>query len=145
MPTRNVRLIFSEPIHYITNRGCEAAAVTKTTTSRRRLVPHPRSKMPAASFLEMIKNSQRKKQKRKEEQEQKLRAAQWLAERIDVIAVDPDGTLRRAEGDEAVEAIIRQWDRDEVVVRQREALEAIVRHPDTLEACIRQWDREEAG
>ncbi len=101
--------------------------------------------MPAASFLEMIKNSQRKKQKRKEEQEQKLRAAQWLAERIDVIAVDPDGTLRRAEGDEAVEAIIRQWDRDEVVVRQREALEAIVRHPDTLEACIRQWDREEAG
>ena len=61
----------------------------------------------------MIKNSQRKKQKRKEEEERKRRTAKWLANFIDAVDVSADGTERVLEGDEAVEAIVRQWEADE--------------------------------
>ena len=61
----------------------------------------------------MIKNSQRQKQKRKEEEERKRRAAKWLANFIDAVAVSADGTEHVLEGDEAVEAILRQWEADE--------------------------------
>jgi len=61
----------------------------------------------------MIKNSQRQKQKRQEEQEQKLRAARWLAGLVQVVAVNAEGNQRFLEGDEAVDAIIRQWDAEE--------------------------------
>jgi hypothetical protein len=47
---------------------------------------------------------------RQEEQEQKLKAARWLARLTEVFAVDSDGTHRVLEGDEAVDAIVRQWE-----------------------------------
>ena len=61
----------------------------------------------------MIKNSQRQKQKRQEEQEQKRKAARWLAGLVQVVAVDTQGRQRFLEGDEAVDAIIRQWEAEE--------------------------------
>ena len=61
----------------------------------------------------MIKNSERQKQRGKEEEERKRRAAKWLAKFIDAVAVSADGTERVLEGDEAVEAIVRQWEADE--------------------------------
>jgi hypothetical protein len=65
------------------------------------------------SYFTMIKNSERQKQKRKEEEERKRRAAKWLANFIDAVAVSADGTERVLEGDEAAEAILRQWEREE--------------------------------
>ena len=67
--------------------------------------------MPAAVCFGLIKNSQN--QKRQEEEEQKLKAARWLAGLVQIVAVAADGTQRFLEGDEAVEAIIRQWDVEE--------------------------------
>jgi len=64
-------------------------------------------------FCAMIKNSQRQKQKRQEKREQRLRAARWLAGLVQVVAVDAEGNQRFLEGDEAVDAIIRQWDAEE--------------------------------
>jgi hypothetical protein len=61
----------------------------------------------------MIKNSQRKKEKRAEELKRKREYAKWLAGFLEIVAVAGDGTQRVLEGDEAVEAIIRQWERDE--------------------------------
>ena len=61
----------------------------------------------------MIKNSELKKQKRKEEEERKHRAAKWLANFIDAVAVSADGTERVLEGDEAAKAIVRQWEAEE--------------------------------
>lgn len=73
----------------------------------------------------MLKHSERQKQKRKEEEEQKRRAAKWLADFIDAVAVSADGTERVLEGDEAVEAILREWDRAyEELTREEEADEA---------------------
>jgi hypothetical protein len=63
----------------------------------------------------MIKNSERKKQKREEELERKRERARWLAGLCDIVAVAEDGTQRVLVGDEAVEAIIRQWEADETV------------------------------
>ena len=57
----------------------------------------------------MIKNSQR----RKEKEEQKREAAKWLTGLVEIVAVAQDGTQRILEGDEAVEAIIRQWEEDQ--------------------------------
>jgi hypothetical protein len=51
--------------------------------------------------------------KQGEEHEQKLKAARWLAGLMDVVVVGPDGTPRQLEGEEAVAAIIRQWDAEE--------------------------------
>ena len=61
----------------------------------------------------MIKNSERRKNKRKEEQQQKQEAARWLTGLVEIVAVAQDGTQRILAGDEAVEAIIRQWEEDE--------------------------------
>lgn len=61
----------------------------------------------------MIKNSERKKQKRREEQQRKQEAARHLAGLMEIVAVAADGTQRVLEGDEAVDAIIRQWEADE--------------------------------
>jgi hypothetical protein len=61
----------------------------------------------------MIKNSERKKQKRQEKQQQKWEAARWLAGLVEIVAVDGDGVQRALEGDEAVDAIIWQWEADE--------------------------------
>ena len=69
--------------------------------------------MPAACFFGMLKNSQRQKQKRQEEQQRKRDAARWLANLVQIVAVDAQGNQRFLEGDEAVEAIIRQWDAEE--------------------------------
>jgi hypothetical protein len=60
----------------------------------------------------MIKNSVRKKQKRQEEQQRKQEAATWLAGLVEIVAVAKDGTQRVLAGDEAVDAIIRQWEGD---------------------------------
>ena len=57
----------------------------------------------------MIKNSQRRKEKEK----QKREAAKWLTGLVEIVAVAQDGTQRILEGDEAVEAIIRQWEEDQ--------------------------------
>jgi len=56
----------------------------------------------------MIKNSQRRKEKEK----QKREAAKWLTGLVEIVAVAQDGTQRILAGDEAVEAIIRQWEED---------------------------------
>jgi len=61
----------------------------------------------------MIKNSQRQKQKRQEEHEQKRKAARWLAGLVQTVVVDADGTHRFVDGDEAVETIVRYWDKEE--------------------------------
>jgi hypothetical protein len=61
----------------------------------------------------MIKNGERQKQRRKEEEERKREAAEWLAGLTGIVAVSADGTERVLEGDEAVEAIVRQWEADE--------------------------------
>jgi len=61
----------------------------------------------------MIKNSVRKKQKRQEELQRKRERARWLLGLMDFVVVDADGTHRIVEGEEAVEAILRQWERDE--------------------------------
>jgi len=60
----------------------------------------------------MIKNSERKKQKRKEELERKREGAKWLAGLVEIVAVAEDGTQRVLVGDEAVDAIVRQWEAD---------------------------------
>jgi hypothetical protein len=61
----------------------------------------------------MIKNSIRKKEKRAEELKRKRERAKWLASVLEIVVVAGDGTQRVVEGDEAVEAILRQWERDE--------------------------------
>jgi hypothetical protein len=61
----------------------------------------------------MIRNSQRQNQKRQEEHQRKREAARWLAGLIEVVAVAEDGTHRFVDGDEAVEAIVRYWDKEE--------------------------------
>ena len=61
----------------------------------------------------MIKNSQRQKQKRKEEEERKRRTAKWLANFIDPVAVSEDGTQWVLTSEEAVQAVLRQWEADE--------------------------------
>ena len=61
----------------------------------------------------MIKNSQRKKQKRQEELQRKREHARWLAGLVEIVTVAEDGTQRVLVGDEAVEAIIQQWEADE--------------------------------
>jgi hypothetical protein len=60
-------------------------------------------------FIALIKNSQRRKEKEK----QKREAAKWLTGLVEIVAVAQDGTQRRLAGDEAVEAIIRQWEEDQ--------------------------------
>jgi hypothetical protein len=60
-------------------------------------------------FFALIKNSQR----RKEKQQRQREAAKWLTRLVEIVADAQDGTQRILEGDEAVEAIIRQWEADE--------------------------------
>ena len=73
----------------------------------------------------MIKNTERQKQRRKEEEERRQEKARRVAGLIDVTAVAADGTRRTVEGDEAVEAILREWDRAyEELTREEEADEA---------------------
>jgi hypothetical protein len=74
--------------------------------------PHP-GKTSLRLAIYMIKNSIRKKEKRKEKQEKMRAAAKFFAGITEIVAVAGDGTQRVLEGDEAVEAIIRQWERDE--------------------------------
>ena len=70
----------------------------------------------------MIKNSERKKQKRKEGEERRREKARLLAGLIHVTAVAADGTRRTVKGDEAVAAILREWDRAyEALTRKEEA------------------------
>ena len=61
----------------------------------------------------MIKNSVRKKQKLQEKRERMRQAARFFAGLTQIVAVADDGTQRILKGDEAVEAIIRQWEADE--------------------------------
>ena len=61
----------------------------------------------------MIKNSQRQKQKRQEEDQRKREAARWLAGLVQIVAIDADGDQRGLEGEEAMDAIIRQWEAEE--------------------------------
>jgi hypothetical protein len=60
----------------------------------------------------MIKNSEREKQKSQEKQWQTRHAARWLSNFVDIVAVAADGTQRVLEGEEAVDAIIRQWEEE---------------------------------
>ena len=89
----------------------------------------PPFRTPEPVFLRlvvfMIKNTERQKQKRKQEEERRREKARWIAGLIDVVALAADGTRRTVEGDEAVEAILREWDRAyEELTREEEADEA---------------------
>jgi hypothetical protein len=49
---------------------------------------------------------------RQEQDERKREAANWLAGLAGIVAVSADGTERVLEGEEAVQAIIRQWENE---------------------------------
>lgn len=61
----------------------------------------------------MIKNSVRKKQKLQEKREKMREAARFFAALTQIVVVADDGTERILKGNEAVEAIIRQWEAEE--------------------------------
>ncbi len=101
------------------------AGNTRTITSRRRRRSAPSEPVSLRLVVFMIKNTERQKQKRKQEEERRREKARWIAGLIDVVALAADGTRRTVEGDEAVEAILREWDRAyEELTREEEADEA---------------------
>lgn len=46
----------------------------------------------------------------RERDEQKRESAKWLAGLVQITTISADGTERVLEGDETVQAILRQWD-----------------------------------
>jgi hypothetical protein len=82
----------------------------ETNTSRRFWsVRTPNDILPAACFFPMTRNNENTEQS--PGNERKREAAKWLAGLTQIVA--QDGTQRVLEGNEAVEAIIRQWEADD--------------------------------
>ena len=100
------------------------AGKTEQARAAGAVVPHPGTGFPAARRF-YDQNTNAKNRNAEQQEERRREKARWIAGLIDVVALAADGTRRTVEGDEAVEAILREWDRAyEELTREEEADEA---------------------